>query len=75
MRKRKKLALLLAIAGCILLIYLCTVLGAASISPGETNRILLREIFHIPVDLEGISQGEHRHHPGRPPSPGAFGGS
>ena len=57
MRKRKKLALLLAIAGCILLIYLCTVLGAASISPGETNRILLREIFHIPVDLEGISQG------------------
>lgn len=57
MRKRKKMALLLAIGGCILLIYLCTVLGAASISPGETNRILLREIFHIPVDLEGISQG------------------
>lgn len=56
-KKKKRLALILAAAGCILLIYFCTVLGAASVSLGDVNRILLHEIFHMPVDMEGISAG------------------
>ena len=43
--KEKKLALVLAIAGCLLLIYFCTVMGAASVSLAEVNRILHHEIF------------------------------
>ena len=54
---RRRLALALAAAGCLLLIYVCTVIGAASVSLGEVNRILLHEIFHIPVDMDGISEG------------------
>ena len=56
-KKKKRLALILAAAGCILLIYFCTVLGAASVSLGDVNRILLHEIFHMPVEMEGISAG------------------
>ena len=55
--KRKKRMLILAIPVCLLLIWLCTVMGAASVSAGEVNRILLHEIFHLPVSMEGISQG------------------
>lgn len=56
-KKKKKLALALAIAGCLFLIYICTVMGAASVSLGDINRILFHEVFHIPVSLEGISEG------------------
>ncbi len=56
-RKKKKIILSLAIIGCILLIYVCTVMGAASVSLEEVNRILLHEVFHAPVSMEGISQG------------------
>ena len=49
--------LILAVPACLLLIWLCTVMGAASVSAGEVNRILLHEIFHLPVDMEGISEG------------------
>ena len=49
--------LILAVPACLLLIWLCTVIGAASVSAGEVNRILLHEIFHLPVDMEGISEG------------------
>lgn len=56
-RKKKKIILSLAIIGCILLIYVCTVMGAASVSLEEVNRILLHEVFRAPVSMEGISQG------------------
>ena len=36
--------LILAIPACLLLIWLCTVMGAASVSAGEVNRILLHEM-------------------------------
>ena len=56
-RKKKKIILSLAIIGCILLIYVCTVMGAASVSLEEVNRILLHAVFRAPVSMEGISQG------------------
>ena len=56
-RKKKKIILSLAIIGCMLLIYVCTVMGAASVSLEEVNRILLHEVFRAPVSMEGISQG------------------
>ncbi len=56
-RKKKKIILSLAIIGCVLLIYVCTVMGAASVSLEEVNRILLHEVFRAPVSMEGISQG------------------
>ena len=56
-RKKQKIILSLAIIGCILLIYVCTVMGAASVSLEEVNRILLHEVFRAPVSMEGISQG------------------
>lgn len=54
---RKKWILVLSMTGCILLIYLCTVMGAAAVSIEEVNRILVHEILRIPVDMEGISEG------------------
>ena len=54
---RKKWILALSMTGCILLIYLCTVMGAAAVSIEEVNRILVHEILRIPVDMEGISEG------------------
>ncbi|HIX58986.1 MAG TPA: iron chelate uptake ABC transporter family permease subunit [Candidatus Blautia gallistercoris] len=53
----KKGILILAILGCILCIYVCTILGAASVSLDQINRILLHEIFRLPVSMEGISEG------------------
>ena len=55
--KRKKLAIVLAVILCVIIIYICTVIGAASISFEDANRILLHELFHMNVDMEGISQG------------------
>ncbi len=54
---RKKWLLFLSIFLCLALIYLCTIVGTASISFEDVNRILLHEIFGLPADMEGISQG------------------
>ena len=35
------------IAGCVVLIYVCTLIGITSIPFGEANRILLNKLFHI----------------------------
>lgn len=55
--KKKKWMLAAAVPACVLCVYLCTILGAASVSFHEINRILLHEIFHLPVSMEGISEG------------------
>ena len=55
--KHKKAAICLVILLCLLLIYICTVIGVASISFGDVNRILAHELFHLDVDMEGISTG------------------
>ena len=56
-RKRGRLAVVLAVVICIGLVYVCTVIGAASISVKDANRILLHELFHLNVNMEGISPG------------------
>lgn len=55
--KREKLAIVLSVILCIVIIYICTIIGVASISIQDANRILLHELFHMNVDMEGISQG------------------
>ncbi|MDD7219127.1 MAG: iron chelate uptake ABC transporter family permease subunit [Clostridia bacterium] len=55
--KHKKAVLVISIAACIIIIYLCTITGAASVSLSDANRILLNRLFHIPVNLNGISKG------------------
>ncbi|WP_195268232.1 iron chelate uptake ABC transporter family permease subunit [Eubacterium sp. 1001713B170207_170306_E7] len=55
--KLKKYAMPLSIAGCLILIYLCTIVGITSIPFGEANRILLHEVLHLPVNMDGISAG------------------
>ena len=39
--KRKKLAIVLAVILCVIIIYICTVIGSASISFEDAKRILL----------------------------------
>lgn len=55
--KLKRYAMPVSIAGCLILIYLCTIVGITSIPFGEANRILLHEVLHLPVNMEGISAG------------------
>lgn len=55
--KLKRYAMPLSIVGCLILIYLCTIVGITSIPFGEANRILLHEVLHLPVNMEGISAG------------------
>lgn len=50
-------AIALSVLICILIMYLCTVIGIASISFSDANRILLHELLHLDLDMEGISQG------------------
>ena len=58
MRKmNRKWMVFLAVALCAVLMYGCTVTGIASISFKDVNRILIGEILHLPVDMEGISPG------------------
>lgn len=57
-KKIKPAYLLLALAGCLLIVWICTVVGAASVSIGDANWILLNKLFHMNVSLEGISKGD-----------------
>ena len=60
MKNKKKISpwfLALAILVCLVIIWLCTIVGAASVSVGDANRILLNKLFHLNVSLEGISKG------------------
>lgn len=56
-KMNRKLLIVLSVVLCLVLMYACTVTGIASISFVDANRILAREILHLPVDLEGISSG------------------
>lgn len=53
----KKWMIFLCIAVCLILMYGCTVIGVASISFKDANRILLHEFLHLDLDMEGISDG------------------
>ena len=60
MRMDKKIRpafLALALLGCLAIVWLCTVVGAASVPVSEANRILLNRLFHLPVSLDGITDG------------------
>ena len=56
-KKRKTGYLILAILLCLMIVWLCTITGAASVSVEDANRILLNKLFHLNVSLEEISQG------------------
>ncbi len=45
--KLKRYAMPVSIVGCLILIYLCTIVGITSIPFGEANRILLHEVLHM----------------------------
>jgi len=53
----KKYGMLISIISCIIIIYLCTLLGVASISFLDANKILLNQLFHIDLGMENISAG------------------
>lgn len=55
--KFKKYGIPLAVLGCVLMIYICTIVGITAIPVGDANRILLHEILHLPVNMDGISPG------------------
>ena len=58
--KNKKLKtgyLALAILICLVIVWLCTITGAAAVSVEDANRILLNKLFHLNISLEEISQG------------------
>lgn len=56
--KSKKWAIILSVIICLVITYICTIIGAASISFQDANRILLHEVFHIDsVSIDGISKG------------------
>lgn len=60
MRMDKKIRpafLALAFLGCLAIVWLCTVVGAAAVPVSEANRILLNRLFHLPVSLDGITDG------------------
>ena len=60
MRNKKKISpivLVLAMLCCLVIIWICTIVGAASVSVGDANRILLNKLFRLNVSLEGISKG------------------
>lgn len=54
----KKVLIPSVILICLAAIYLCTIVGITSIPIGYANRILINRLFHIPVDLSGISEGQ-----------------
>ncbi|MDO5410898.1 MAG: iron chelate uptake ABC transporter family permease subunit [Lachnospiraceae bacterium] len=53
----RKWMVLLSVLICIGIMYFCTVTGVASISFMDVNRILAHEIFHLDINMEGISSG------------------
>lgn len=56
-KKVKRYIMPISIIGCVVLIYFCTIIGITAIPFGDANRILLHEILHLPVNMEGIAQG------------------
>lgn len=54
-----KLAFPLAIVLCIVIGYVCTIVGVASVSVSDANKILLSQLFHLKnINMDGISSGE-----------------
>ena len=49
--------LALAVILCLVIVWLCTITGAASVSVEDANRILLNKLFHIDTGLEEIAKG------------------
>lgn len=56
-KKGRTWMIFLCIAACLVIMYVCTAIGIASISFQEANRILLHEILHLDMDMEGIKEG------------------
>ncbi len=54
---KRKWYIALAVVGCLLLIYLCTVIGVTDIPIADASRILLKEVLHLPISTEGIAEG------------------
>lgn len=52
------LAMPLSILFCIVLIYICTLIGITDIPFFEANRILLKEIFHITIGNGAFNEGQ-----------------
>lgn len=55
--RQKPIFLILAILLCLAIMYVCTIIGPASVSLADANKILLSKLFHADVDLTGISRG------------------
>lgn len=53
----RKWAVVLSVVLCLVMMYVCTIIGIASISFEDANRILLHEILHLDINMEGISNG------------------
>ena len=49
--------LVLAVILCLVIVWLCTITGAASVSVEDANRILLNKLLHIDTDLSEIAKG------------------
>ncbi|MEG0379156.1 MAG: hypothetical protein RR614_11825, partial [Eubacterium sp.] len=47
----------LSVIGYMITIYVCTIVGITTIPFVDANRILLHEILHLPVNMDGIAQG------------------
>ncbi len=47
----------LSVLVCLVIVYVCTVTGIAAISFEDASRILLHEVLHLNVSMEGISEG------------------
>lgn len=59
-KKSKKISpvfLALSILLCLLIVWGCTIVGAASVSVGDANQILLNKLFHVSDNLDGVSRG------------------
>lgn len=59
-KKSKKISpvfLALSIVLCLLIVWGCTIVGAASVSIGDANRILVNKLFHVSNNLDDISKG------------------
>lgn len=59
-KKSKKINpvfLALSIVLCLLIVWGCTIIGAASVSIGDANRILFSKLFHVSNSLDDISKG------------------
>lgn len=53
----RKWAVVLSVVLCLVMMYVCAITGIASISFKDANRILLHEILHLDINMEGISSG------------------